>query len=312
VIRGSANSPWRGSWISYDHVSTTVGLDKGAELTWNPYYAQSVTIAPRSYLRDDIYVSATWALEQELTDSDWTTKKNELIWSDIFLDVGWSGWTESNSGIRVTPTLRIALPVSKISDATTQMLALAPSVRLSRSFSVLSGLNLSWTGRWTQRFHDSTTAVMDATGMVGCGSDCVDAERLTNTGYLNSWGDFSTGPSVILGLREDLRLNVHMRLGKAFVYDNADATFEWGGEDHEVGSGAYVQNYDGRYSTYFGIGAAYDVLPSTTVSAGISTPSPQLDPEGQRRSLFFNRFTQLGLGVSIDVDVLSSRLFPRG
>jgi len=314
VIRGSASSPWRGSWLSYDHVFNTVGLDKGAELTWNPYYAQSLTISPRYYLSDEFFVSASWSLEQELTDSDWTTKKREIVWSDLFVDVGWIGWQEPTSQIRITPTLRIGLPISQVSAASTQILSLAGSVRLSRNFSVLQGLNVSWSGRWTQRFHDSTTPVKDETGVVGCEVDstCDAAESFANQGYLNAWGDLSTGPSLVLSVFDGFRLNADMRVGKSFLYDNADGSVEVMGEERKAPSSAYARDFDGRYNTYFGLGAAYDIWPELTLSAGVSTPSPQLGADGERRSPFFNRYTQIGFGVSLDVDVFSSRLFPRG
>lgn len=310
VIRGNQSSAWRGSWISYDHVHTTVGFDKGAELTWNPYYAHSITLSPRYALSDEFFLSASWTLEQELTNSDWTTSQNELVWSDIALTAGWSGWAEPTTEVRVTPTLRVTLPVSEVSAAQTQILAISPSVRLSRNFSLLGGLYLAWSATWTQRFHEETTARLDASGVVGCETDaCADAERFANTGVRNAWGDLSTGPSAVLTLQPGLRFNVDMRWTKAWLYDAADATVLVQGEEREVASSPATRGFDGRYGTYFGIGLAYDLLDSLTLTGAVYTPSPQLDMEGQRRSPFFNRFTRVGLSVGVDVDTFAQKYF---
>lgn len=304
VIRGNQSSRWRGSWISYDHVHSTIGFDKGAELMWNPYYAHSLSLAPRYTISDEFFVSAGWSIEQELTNSDWTNRKNELMWSDVSLTAGWIGWAESFTGIRVTPTLRLALPVSKVSAAQTQLLAVTPSVRLSRNFDVLGGLYVAWSGTWTQRFHEETTARKDASGVVGCESaeTCPDAERLANTGYLNAWGDLSTGPSMVLTLAPGLRFNADMRWTKAYVYDNAEGTFESMGQERTAGSSAQRGEYVGRYGTYFGMGMSYDLLNSVTLTGAVYTPSPQLAPNGERRSPFFNRYTRVGVSLGIDID----------
>ncbi len=304
LARGDANSPWRGSSISYDHVSNTVGLDKGSELTWNPYYAQSLTLAPRYWFHDSFYTGLVWAVEQELTDSDWTTQRHEMIASDLFLDLGWAGWTEKNSGVRVSGAVRLGLPVSKLSQAQTLILSVAPSVRVSRHFNVLQGLNVSWNARWTSRAFDSTTPVADTAGIRSCAVDC---ESLTNMGYLNAWGDISTGPSVAFFPIPRLTLFADMRFGEAFLYDNAEVLNPVTGEVLQ-GKEAEVSS---RYNSYFGLGASYDVLDEVSATVSVSTPSPQLGADGERRSPFFNRFTQVGVGLSLNIDALVSRLTPQ-
>jgi hypothetical protein len=303
LARGDANSPWRGSSISYDHVSTTVSLKKDAELTWNPYYAQSLTLAPRYWFHDDFYAGVIWAVEQELTDSDWTTKKHEYMSSDLFLDIGWAGWTERTTKIRLSGAVRLTAPLSKVSQTTTMNFAVAPSLRIARNFDVLQGMNVSWNARWTSRSFDSTTAILDASGIQNCTT--ADCTALANTGYLNAWGDFSTGPSVAFFPIPRLTLTADMRWTQAYLYDNAELLLN--GQPVE----SVQDSVSSRHSTYFGLGASYDVLDEVSLSASVATPSPQLGADGERRSPFFNRFTQVGIGLSLNVDALVSRLTPR-
>jgi len=303
LARGDANSPWRGSFISYDHVSSTVSFDKSAELTWNPYYAQSLTFAPRYWFHEDFYASGIWAVEQELTDSDWTTKKHELVSSDLFLDLGWAGWTEKNTDIRVSGAVRVIVPLSTVSQATTMNVGVAPSIRLARNFDVLQGLNVSLNGRWTSRSFDSTTAIASTTGVRNCTTS--DCSSLANIGTLNAWGEITAGPSVAFFPIPRLTLQADMRWTQSFLYDNVDLALN----GRPVGS--ITDPVNSRYSSYFGLGASYDILDEVSLSATVNTPSPQLGADGERRSPFFNRYTQVGLGLSLNVDALVSRLTPR-
>ncbi|WP_373046493.1 hypothetical protein [Vulgatibacter sp.] len=302
VIRGNANSPWRGSSLTYEHVTSTISFDKGAELTYNPYYAHTLGVAPRYYLRDDLYVGAALSLQQELTNSDWTTDYRQWMFSDLNLSAGWSGWQEPVSQIRVTGSLAVALPLSLVSQASTQILSVAPAIRIARNFDVGGNLNVSWNGRWTQRFHSETSPVRD---------DCGDCSNPKSLGYLNAWGDFSTGPSVVYTVMPQLNLFADMRWSESFLYDNTTGTEQVMDVERSYGASDFAAGFDGRYGSYFGLGASYDIVDEATVSATVATPSPQLAPDGTRRSPFFNRFTQVGVGLTLNLDPLAARVLQR-
>jgi len=295
---GESPSAWRGSQLRYGHVGTTVGLDKGAELTWNPYHAHTLTIAPRYYFTDAISTGLTFSLEQELTDSDWTTSKHEVLFSDLFADLTWRGWDEPFSGVRLSGSLRVTLPTSKVSQAQTMVAAVAPTLRVARYFDLLSGAGISWSTRWNQRFNRESTARTEAAGIVGCGVDS-SCEALRNTGLLNAWADLSTGPSLELLPTEDLVLTADFRWGYAFLYENAEVRDPFSGELLQGPS-----DFDGRATTYFGIGAIYTLAKEVNLSLGVGTPSPQIGADGRRRSPFFNRYTQLSFDVQLNLDAI--------
>jgi len=294
-------SRWAGSTISYGQVATTVSLDKSAELTWNPYWAHALTLAPRYRFADDFVAGLSFTVEQELTDSDWTTRRHEPVASDLFVDLGWTGWQEQTTQIRVSASVRAALPTSTLSRAQTQLLAVGPSVRVSRTFDVASGLELSWSTRWMQRFHEQTTARADASGIVGCSAERCDA--LTNTGVLNARGDLLLGPSVSLRLGDAVSLDGDFRWGESFVYDNARVVDPVSGDVV-----ADASDFAGRTSTLFSLGASWSPADDLTLTLLASTPTPQPGLDGQRRPPFFNRYTQVGFDLQLNLDALAARL----
>lgn len=297
-----AKSPWRGSTLTYEHVATTLSFKKDAELTYNPYYAHSLQVAPRYYLSDEIYLNAGFAVEQELTNSDWTTDDRQFMWSDLSLGVGYTGWTEKNTGLRFAGSVRLGLPVSLVSQAQTQLLVVSPAVRVSRRFDVMSGLDVAWGARWNQRFHQDTTAGTDASGIVGCKSS--DCQTSTNTGVRNAWGDITTGPSISFYPTDKLGLSADLTFTQSYLYDPVSAQNPLSGEQVT----GFDSGVSSRYTSYFGLAASYDLIDEVSLAGGVNTPSPQLDLEGQRRSPFFNRFTQVYVDVQVNLDAVAARL----
>ena len=55
-------------------------------------------------------------------------------------------------------------------------------------------------------------------------------------------------------------------------------------------------------STWFVLGANYDLFDWILLSAGVSTFHPQLDPESDYRAPFFNRYTAFYLSMAVPVD----------
>ena len=196
--------------------------------------------------------------------------------------------------------MRTALPLSKLSQAQTQTFAVAPTLHLSRGFDVLEGLELSFSTRWNQRFHEQTTARAASSGIVGCSAQRCDG--LTNTGLLNAYGDLLAGPSLHLAATDALGLHADFRWSQSFLYDNAEVRDAFGNLVQDE------RDFAGRYATYFALGASYEIVRELTLAAAVATPAPQLAPDGARRSPFFNRYTQASLDLQLNLDALASRL----
>lgn len=296
--------PWRGSSLQYSHSMSAISVDKGAELTWNPLYVHGLTIMPQRFFGDSIVARLGFTVEQELTDSDYTKKHREYEWSDVNLDLVWTGWMEPETGIRVSGGLRGIAPISKISRARTLLAGISPSVAVSRRFDVLSGLTVSLSGRYTQRFYESTTGQYDGHGIVGCSSTSCDSLR--NTGLRNSPWDISAGPSVVLSVTDDFTLTSSLILARQHLYSLGDGKVPFdGGED------VVVANADGpstRYANIFTLDASYTILGDFQVSLGANTAAPELAPDSTRYFPLFNRYTVVYLGLGVDIDSIASKL----
>lgn len=295
---------WRGSFLQYSHSMTANSVDKGAELTWNPVYVHGVTIQPQRYFGDDFVARVGFSLEQELTNSDYTTKLHEYEWSDLSLDLVWTGWVEQESGIRFSGSVRAIAPISKISRARSLVAGLSPGFTASRRFDVLSGLTFSLAARYTQRFYDSSTGRYDGHGIVGCSDTSCDA--LTNTGVRNSPWDVSAGPSVVLAVDDALTLSSSLILARQHLYALGDGEVPFDGGTNVVVADATGAST--RYVNIFNLEASYALLDNFQLSLGVNTGAPELAPDSTRYFPLFNRYTVVYLGLGADLDGLASRL----
>ncbi|MCK5796463.1 MAG: hypothetical protein KAI47_04740, partial [Deltaproteobacteria bacterium] len=101
-----AKKIYRGSSVTYENIFNARAIDPGAQLSYNPYYAQSLTFMPQIWLRNDMFLRARLSVEVELTLSDSTDTKREPVLSDIYLDYMWlSAYTIPKLKIAISPLL---------------------------------------------------------------------------------------------------------------------------------------------------------------------------------------------------------------
>lgn len=295
-----SQNPWRDTSIDYGHVFSATSLSKSAEPTYNPYYAQQLVITPVWHLWDDYLVAKVrLAMEQEFTDSDDTTYKNQVMFSDMQVDLGTSGVTEGITGIKISGGVRFYLPTSMSARATTMYLAVGPGLTLSRKIPILEGLTIGYSGRFNFAFHKFTTMQYDATSMA-CGAyDSPSCSQYVQTGLRNAWGQLVHGPRITLGIIEGLNFDLSFAWIKSYLYPLAE-TGEGGLDaDRQSGFQRQAQVFEGSLS--------YDATDYLSIGLGFSTMYGDLAPNGKHRDVLFNRFTQVSLGVSVAIDPIVTR-----
>ncbi|MBW2263521.1 MAG: hypothetical protein JRG91_16290, partial [Deltaproteobacteria bacterium] len=153
---------WRNTLFIYENAVSAYSFSKEAQLSYNPYYAMSYSFIPRFYLYKGMSLRLSWSFEQELTNSDMTTKKHEVYWSDVAIDWVWGG-AAMIPGVDVmfTPKVRFTLPASKGSQARTLYIALGPGFDFLKTFDVLGGITLQWAFRYTKYFNKYSGAVSE-------------------------------------------------------------------------------------------------------------------------------------------------------
>jgi hypothetical protein len=302
--------PWRNSTITYENVVSALSFNEGAEMTYDPYYAQSFSFRPRYYLRDDLSLRARLDLEIELTTSDDTDHAREWILSDLSLDgVYTPAWMKIPVlGINVSPGLRMAFPTSIVSRGRSMMLSLSPSVAFRRSFELLKGrflknIGLTYAFRATKYFHEYTTAQLNTSGI--CSLTNPDNPACLHSGYRNvSWSLGNTF-EVRLQVMEKLSLTMDLMLMNSLLYPLDSETYA-GPNVPEVALGESEINH--RAAVWGIIDVSYDLFDWLWLSLGISTYNPQLTPDSKVRAPFVNRYTAFYLDVTLPVDAFVNQV----
>ena len=296
--------PWRGSSFTYRNVATAVTFNRDAELGYNPYYAMSWMFGPRWWLGDVFNMSASLSLTRELTHSDWSTYEGETQVSDFVLGVGAARFvTIPVLDIGISASLKLIAPSSKSSQARTMIMGIKPGLALSRSFDVLSGINLGYSFSVTKTFHEATTAQREEPNIAGCVGTAEGCETYMNTGARNSsWGLYN-GFSLGVGFVDWLSMSANFGLLHSILYKQEDVEgelmSEWqpGDDDTNV-----------RYIMLYGLELAAKPNPALTVAIGADTANGQLAPDSSYQKPFFNRYTAIYLDLRLDFAGLTSQL----
>src|SRR5690606_25214690 len=73
--------PWRNSMIVYERATTVRSAVPDWDLTYNPISVHTLSLRREWHFSEWFFTRFRFDLEQELTTSDYTTKKNEILWS---------------------------------------------------------------------------------------------------------------------------------------------------------------------------------------------------------------------------------------
>lgn len=299
-----SKNPWRGSALTYEHTVSAISLDKSHDPTWNPFYAHMLTLRPEWHFSDSFFARAQFDIEQELTNSDDTVRQRQWMWSDLRLDAAYAGYKEPTTGIKVAGDVRLTVPTSRASHASSLILGVAPSVALKRKFDVMRGLVVGYAARHAWNFHRYSSPAFDEAGIQG-NVDALQRAMLINTGVSNPSRILIQGPTVSFSPIERLEVFAMMNFVRTKLYDFDPASGKIDTGAAETGASSETQV---RHAQMFNIGANYQFLDYLGVSLGASSVYGDLKPDGTYRTPFFNRSTALYLDMNLDFDALYSKI----
>ncbi len=245
-------------------------------------------------------------LSQEFTLSDETNGAHVIELSDIYLDVGTTGYTEKLTGLKLSGDVRFVLPTSKLSQYKTQLLTVGPGLALSRKFSVLSGLTLSYGARFTGHFNQYTTGRTSGQELVAC-TDPAAAEACAfgeNTGGRNVFFDIGQGPAISFSPIESVSIDAVFIMSHGWLYPLAAAPPQFQGSTQIYDNGMNTKDL-----TRFVLSVNWQFSKPVGVSLTALTVGGQLGLDGQYIFPLFNRATTLYLDFSLDIEAVTSRLF---
>jgi hypothetical protein len=296
---------WRNSLFIYENAVSAYSFSKEAQLSYNPYYAMSYAFIPRFYLYKGMSLRLNWSFEQELTNSDMTTKKHEVYWSDVNIDWVWGGAaTIPGVDVMFTPKVRFTLPASKGSQARTLYVALAPGFDFLKSFDVLGGITLQWAFRYTKYFNKYSGAVSEESILEcpGTQASC----PYYGLGLRNPSHAFTNAFLIALSPVDKLSFVLQVAVINRLLYGNTETEVDVLGGSYEVRESSNNSNHQGLMQYVFEI--SYDVLPFMTIGLGANTYNPMLSPKSEYYAPFFNRYTTLYLDFVIYPEVIVTNL----
>lgn len=302
VESSKKGAPWRGSEVSYGHVASALSLRRDAEPLYNPIWYHQLSIRPEWHFGSQLFLRARFDLAQEFTLSDVTTHRNQLEWSDLSLDIGATGWEDPFAKVKFAGTLRLIGGLSRNSASETKVMSIGPGISVSRKLPVLKGLTVRYDARYTQRFHRFTTRQnAGATISAACfDPGAIECAVLSQEPVRNIRADISHGPSLRFSPMDKVSLSAQFQMFRGWLYRLPPSAL-----DAQVSNP--LPDTAVRDLWGFNVGVNYQVLPELDVEIGSNTFALQLAPDSTRRSPFFNRFTTVGLDVTLDVESLVSR-----
>lgn len=303
VAESAASEPrppiWAGSTLSYRNAATALSFSRGAELTYNPYYAMSLTASPVFRLHDHVNVGLQASVSRELTDSDYTTRRGQFEWSDLTLRFGFPGfYTIPVAQIRISGDVPFAFPTSRISRARTTVVAMSPGISLSRRFDVLSGLTLRYGLRGTYWWNRYETGQYERPTIDGCDRDC---GRFRAMEVLNPTWRITNSFGLDIAFIEQLSFGVSFAVVRDDVGQPPVANISY----------VPVTPTDARFTNSAGVSLTWQAVEALSLTLGADSAHPQLRPgPGEYYAPFFNRFTVAYLDATLDFGALIPRREP--
>jgi len=294
-------APWRGSEFSYRNVATIRGMDRSAELTWNPYWAMEFGFKFRWYFDEHWFAGARLEVTREVTEADDTTYAGEAWLQDLLLSGGGTRLvTIPGVGIDLSADVTLTLPTSKVSQARTLYLGIGPDVRLSRSWELGGEWEAGYHVRFNAYFHEATTAERETPLIPTCASSGRGCEAFVNTGLRNARWRVQHGV--------DLSYQPLDWLGFSAAFEHiVDGLYPIEGDDPRI-SWENESPTDLRHASAFEVEATFAPIPALEIGIGYSTISPQLAPDSTYYNPFYNRYTTVYLDLRLEIEGLVEQL----
>jgi hypothetical protein len=294
---------FRLSTLTVRTMATALSLDRSAELTWNPYVATNVEIAPRYFLTDTVSLALGIDVTDEYTNSDWTRARREATLSDLRAALIVRDFaTIPGIDATLSGSIGVTLPTSKASQGDTMRFTLSPSLRLGRAFpKVLGGLAIGYSARFTKLFHGSTTSVYDGSTIPTCApGPNEDCARFTHSGFRNASFRLMHGLDVSLGLTDWCFLSVDLSGFVSWLYPDS-------GDDPRISFTPQAPT-NVRHALYTDLGVSFLPWSPLEVRFGAYAFHQALAPDSSPYTPGFNRFTTLYLDLRLDLAGALSQL----
>ena len=294
--------PFRGSSFGFSQSISGNSFFKSSQLSYNPTYDWGFALDLVWHFNRTYQLALNQEMEVELTDSDSTTGRQQVLLSDTMLTFDARvlnqklspefSWTVHTSGTLIAPT-------SLASQAATMVLGTRLGVGVAFSFpKVLGGLAISPSLTYLHRWLQQNVAVVDEEYPCNAGSESF--ELCTQTG-----GPTNTRLSFTAKLGFELALTDKWGLSASYAHawrrGAGLADYTYVSED-----GAEVALLDDethwRNRSTITLGISYYVLPWLSLGLSGSNVFTQLGPDGELRPPLKLADSTIGLDLTLLLD----------
>lgn len=309
---------WRGTQFVFDQSATTQTLGYGDDyISDNPTYEINFSFRPRYYVYDGddhtVNLNAVMELTQELTNSDYTTRQNEMLLGNTTLNAvyGYVAYKNEDGVLtQLSAGPRVVFPTSKAAWRSGQRLQLGGGVGAVQAFP-LAGVDSTWfpsaalTGSvyYMKPLQESTT---------GENKDFERERQDVNAQSIAS-NQISAGAKVahqvtaMTAASFDVTSKFHLSTSYVWVMQWAYTFDET--EIQPAGTGGLTitpdeledaTNY--RVLPWFLVSVDYDLLPEVGLSAGYYNLTNQIGPDGTRRSPLWSPDARVFFDITANLD----------
>jgi hypothetical protein len=290
----TSTSVVRGTEIIYRNLVSARSFNKSADLTYNPYYAMELDVTLGFMPKKHTALSLNSSFLVELTDSDVTTKRNELEIADIYFNTSLVNLlTIPLVNIDVVPSLKIFVPSSKVSQARTLVMGLRPKLTFIKHMDALSGLDIMY-AFWVEKdFHEYTTAMSEFPLIDTSFGSTRSSDSFYNLGKRNVSVAISNYLGLSLFFKKYLGARIGFVIRHGFLYpiDSSDPRISYQPQDET--NVRYQMLYEGELLTR--------IKKIWTFSLGFLTENNQLAEDSTYQAPFFNRYTTIYFDIRLDI-----------
>ena len=309
--------PYRGSTVSLMNNVTAYSFDENADLTYNPYYSIGLALAPQWWFADYFGISLGFSLEMELTNSDYSKRRNEIYPSDV--DIGFNFPVSLGDNWKLTPSLGVTLPTSKASNFITLETALSPALGISKTWpDALKGITLMARVGYTQYFFESKNPEYDGLRDDSCRTTwSPSCATLLYGSATNPIFAIPTSVGINLGIVDTLSFGFTFGYTYIYKYGASKQKAEMpGGSGNAVNPVQLESDFSnhpelssgdrGVHMNTYVFDLSYAPIKWLGFSLGTATAGNQLGEDSTYRAPFFNRYTLIYLNFNLLLDGFAS------
>lgn len=286
-----SKSAIRGSFINVSNAVSLNTFDEDAQLTYNPMYSISTTANMRYWLNDKVNLRLGVGFSREITNNDFTTQNGEILLNDTTFGVGGVLWNIPVVNILTIAAFDVRLPTGPFSQAQSLIFSAQPRIILFKPFSGMAGFNMSFVTGFNRNFNEFTTGSSEGAGRV-CSSAALGCDP-TDSGVRNNRMRMINALAMGIQPTSWVGASASVAYLHDYLYDKAD--------DDVQADFVPQEEQNTRSLVAYNLEVFFIPAPALQLAIGASTFGAQRAPNGDNRTPFFNRNTNLVADVRINV-----------